>query len=179
MPRLFTGFDLPQSNYQRLIDLQDKRLDVRWTPMENMHVTLRFIGDVVDDVERSVLKALEEVSESAFVTESRDVIAFPQLRAPRVIVAELAITPELQKLHEGISTVLQNAIGMQRERRPYRPHVTLARLRPPVDPRVRSYIQECPSPGLPPVQIDSFSLFVSSSGRGGVRYERIANYTLL
>lgn len=103
---------------------------VRWVQAENLHLTLRFLGDV----EAGRLRALEEAvreavsSHSGFELDVVGVACFPSKRRPRVVAAEIADHPALSALAGRVEQAVV-ATGEKPEARPLRPHITLGRLR--------------------------------------------------
>jgi 2'-5' RNA ligase len=91
-------------------------------------------------------------------------------RRPGVLAAALAAGPALGELHAGLVSALADAIGFEPERRPLRPHVTVARARR--DTRLRATALD-PPPALT-FEPEGLVLYRSHTGRGGARYEPLA-----
>jgi 2'-5' RNA ligase len=108
-----------------------------WTPPTKMHVTLKFLGQMATDAVVLLGQSLRDLAEgkpapapSAFRLE-----AFPSVQDARVVVVELMDEDKtLEKLAAKVDK-LARKLGVHEEERPYRPHVTLARLKRPYDAR--------------------------------------------
>ncbi|MHC4470970.1 MAG: RNA 2',3'-cyclic phosphodiesterase [Planctomycetota bacterium] len=149
-------------------------------PEANLHVTLKFLGDV----HRDDLAALGETLEDAAAllregeVEVGEVGAFPHLRRPRVIWAGVSdpegiLTPVHSRLNETLAR-----FGAKREKKRYVPHVTLARVRGPFDARLFSARLER-SDGLwfGTQRVDRVTLFMSELDRAGPpRYTVLGRY---
>lgn len=118
---------------------------VRWSRSEALHVTLRFLGDVplepvagVDDEGNEVATpgvgeiggrvAAEVAASGPFTLRLGEPIAFPSKRAPRVVALDLVPHAPLEALASSVERAVV-ALGFEPERRAFRPHVTLGRLR--------------------------------------------------
>lgn len=114
--------------------LRDKLEGVRWTAAENLHLTMRFLGDVssndIGDVLAALSAAVADVPPLTLRLGSADV--FPNWRRPSVLVAHLdADETHMQRLldlHQKFSARLA-PLGFAPEKRAFRPHVTLGRVR--------------------------------------------------
>src|ERR1700750_697128 len=127
MPRLFTGLEIPAEIGQTLSGLRGGLPGARWINPENYHVTLRFIGDVDDDVAQEVAWMLGKVRRRDFELRLAGVLSFGG-RKPRAVVATVAQSPTLMELQAEHERLMQR-VGLDPEGRKYMPHVTLARLR--------------------------------------------------
>ncbi len=110
---------------------------LRWTPRNNLHLTVKFLGDVAESAVAALAAQLPELARAAgpIRIPLRGVIAFPSLRRAEVIVTEVADAEgHLAALFRALEQ-LAATHGVPVEERPYRPHVTLARARQPFDAR--------------------------------------------
>ncbi len=133
--RAFIAIELPGEIQQHLdqVAAQLKQrlngLPVRWVPANNMHLTLKFLGDV----SVANLEILKEVllSEAAQVTTFEVSVggigAFPNAQRPRVVWIGVEAPPELEALQSSLENRLAR-LGYSREDRPFSPHLTLARV---------------------------------------------------
>lgn len=162
---MFVGIGLPPECRRAIVDavspLMARRPRVSWTPEQNLHVTLKFLGetsgDRVDRIAALLAEAVRDVPVFEFFVEGAG--GFPSLRAPRVIWVGIRESLELVgKLHENMENALSGA-GFPREGRPFHPHITVGRARD----------------GLPPGWGDEFARAVSAKRFGVVR---VASYRL-
>jgi 2'-5' RNA ligase len=133
--RTFVAVGLDAAVRSRVVALQDALArtgaDVKWVEPENLHITLLFLGEVVDreviDVCRAVAACCAE--RDGFAFEVGGVGAFPNLRRPRTLWAGVAEgKEELVDLHDALEEALTDLGGYRREERAYTPHVTLGRM---------------------------------------------------
>ena len=104
---------------------------VRWTKPENVHLTLKFLGDIQEEVLGNLCAALEEVctKHTSFDVELARLGAFPSARRARILwVGVGAGFDRLRVLAADLDAVLV-PLGFEREERPYTPHLTLGRVR--------------------------------------------------
>jgi 2'-5' RNA ligase len=133
--RAFICIDVPDSIRSRAGDLQ-RRLqsigaDVSWVKPSNLHLTLKFLGHVSPERLNEARAALERAVRSAsrFEIEVGGTGCFPSARSPRVLWIGLGAVPDqLLRLHDAIESEME-AIGFQREPKPFTPHLTIGRLR--------------------------------------------------
>ncbi len=102
---------------------------VRWVPVENIHLTLKFLGDVsLSNLEMlKKMLASTALEHSAFDFSAGDLGAFPSLRRPRVIWVDIRAPHELLALQRSIDNETAR-LGYPREDRPFSPHLTLGRI---------------------------------------------------
>ncbi len=173
MPRLFVALDVPADVRDALAALRTDLDGVRWTRPAQLHLTLRFLGDTdaarIPDLEA----ALAEIAAPRLALRLGGLTAFLSPRRPRVLVARVAPDEALAELQRQIEEAVQ-ALGWEPEERPFRPHVTLARLKH-ADPRaVRTYL------GTRTVgaafTADAFHLWASTLRPAGALHERLASF---
>lgn len=193
--RLFVAVELPDAWLQALGEVQERMKDalsndattagvrVRWTRPEGIHLTLKFIGEVgTDRLEPIVEQLTRAVPERPEITLSLAMVgSFADRRAPRVIWAGVQDHPQqsLLRLAESIETWLA-AAGVPRERRSFRPHLTLARLPEGLTEAQRRRAAELTRsvsvPDVTPFGVPGASLMQSILGPGGARYERLGRW---
>ncbi|MEW6218436.1 MAG: RNA 2',3'-cyclic phosphodiesterase [Thermodesulfobacteriota bacterium] len=129
MPRLFVAIDLPKAAKEELAGLAQGLPGVHWVETEQLHLTLRFVGEVDDPMFRALRARLAEIQAPAFSLGLTGLGTFPPRGTPRVLWVGLTPVPELFALQAQIEAMVQ-AGGLPAEERPFTPHITLARLRP-------------------------------------------------
>jgi 2'-5' RNA ligase len=177
MIRLFVGLELPEAVRERLYGLGGGVPGARWIAPENMHMTLRFIGNVNDDELADIDEALARVQASAFDLEITGLGEFSRGRRPAQIWAGARPAPPLMDLQRRIEAALVKA-GFEPEGRRFTPHVTLARLKGSAPGRVRSFVAGHNLLGIDPFPVARFTLFSSHLGRKGASYRPEADYPL-
>lgn len=133
--RTFVALNLPPKERERihraLGRLRDSGFPVRWVEAENLHVTLKFLGEVRPEVLPRVEEALEKVAEGTppLVLHLEGFGAFPTVRRPRVIWMGVEATPVLRCLKQDLEWALAD-LGFETETRAFHPHLTLGRADP-------------------------------------------------
>ena len=104
---------------------------VRWVPPPNMHVTIRFLGQVTEPMISAVKDALEPMTRAfaPFEVESYGLGAFPDPERARVVWSGVrCASGELERLYNKVSELLENT-GFPAEKRPFKSHVTIGRIK--------------------------------------------------
>src|SRR5579871_4609423 len=139
MMRLFVGLALPQSLKDRLAPLMSGLPGARWVPPENLHLTLRFVGEV-DEREAALLdEALTTVERSPFELQVAGCGIFAQRRGPEAVWIGVTSTPPLVDLQAAVERAAVRA-GLAPEEKRFRPHITLARLKDAPQPRLQAFV---------------------------------------
>ncbi len=110
--------------------LSSGRWDVKWVPAENLHITLKFLGDASDDSVQKVKDNLARISEDhrAFEVRLHGVGVFPDRKRPRVVWIDILDSEQLAKLQAKVEHCLVT-LGFERDSRPFSPHLTIGRIR--------------------------------------------------
>ena len=165
--RLFIAIDLPNQVSWRLGRLlgQPPR-GVRPVRVSQIHLTLHFLGDVSEAGRAALIDALPRVTRPPFTIAICGTGLFPPRGRPTVLWAGVAEAPGLVDLHAAIGSAIESC-GLEIERRPYVPHVTLARLTPAV-PRAWTLGVLADTAGLviDAIPVDRFHLYRSRACDG-------------
>ena len=176
MIRLFTAIEIPESVRLRLSLLQGGVPSARWIPPENLHLTLRFIGDIDETTAADIDAVLANLRSPAFELTLKGVGEFGG-RDPHALWAGVAPNPDLLHLVAKIERALQRA-GLAAETRKYAPHVTLARLRDAPLPKVLEFITANNLFNSGPFAAKSYTLFSSHQTAKGSLYRPERRYEL-
>jgi len=177
MIRLFAALAIPPEIGTALQARQTGIEGARWRPLEALHVTLRFFGEIREDVARDLDAELMAASGRPFEIQLEGVGSFADGADIHAVWAGVAENAELRRLAEACESAARRA-GLKPEKRRYRPHVTLAYLRHPDPAEVAGWIQGnnlLKSPGIP---MESFGLYSSHLGSAGSHYRLEAEYPL-
>lgn len=181
--RLFVAVPLPEEALaaaaEVLRDFEARGWPVRWVREENLHLTLKFFGEVTSD-------RLDTISEMlSFAVQSTRPLTlaitgggvFPNRSRPRVLRLDVTPAPELELLQDRIERGGER-IGFPPEGRPFHPHVTMGRVREGhrLPPGSGGLLEEIAA--QPPFVADRVVLFESTLERPGPRYEARAEFTL-
>ncbi len=175
--RLFVAIALPDRIKDGLTALCGGVDGARWRERSQLHLTLRFIGEVDGAMARDIDDVLHQVRLPAFSLSLRRTGFFNERKLARVLWAGVADAKPLRKLHGKIQHGLQ-AIGLQPEHRRYHPHVTLARLDGIGAMEAEGYAARYSEYASPPFTVERFSLFSSHLARQGAIYTVQAEYAL-
>jgi RNA 2',3'-cyclic 3'-phosphodiesterase len=178
MIRLFAAVALPREIGAALTRRQTGVEGARWRPVESLHVTLRFFGDLREDFARDLDAELAGVGGGPFEIELSGAGAFGDGREVHAIWAGVAETAALTRLAKACETAARRA-GLRAEARHYRPHLTLAYLRHPDPAEAAAWIQANNLLKSPPIRIESFGLYSSFLGSEQAHYRLEAEYPLL
>jgi 2'-5' RNA ligase len=132
--RSFVAFDINNpAILQKFAEVQESLLktgaDLKSVEPQNIHITMRFLGDIQATTVDSIHEGMKKVDFSAFNCEIHGVGVFPDLRYTRVVWAGITKgSDELQKIAEQLETQLRQ-LGFRADPRGFSPHLTLARVR--------------------------------------------------
>ena len=175
--RLFVGVPLPAEVRESLGNLCSGVPGARWVDTGNMHVSLRFIGEVDSTQAEDIDAALGDVRQPAFELALGGVGCFASGRKVRAVWAGVAKSDGLAHLRDKVESAIVRA-GFEPERRKFKPHVTLARFRNTASARVGPYLETHNAFAAGPFPVDRFDLLRSYLSHTGARYQTIADYPL-
>lgn len=168
MPRLFAGLSLPEDIRDRLAGLQQPLPSTRWISDEDLHLTLRFIGDVSPAQAQEFAANLEAIQFDPFSMRINGLNTFGG-QDPRVLFAVVEADPALKDLARAADTAARRA-GLKLDGRKFIPHVTLARFQVPrVEPLAR-YLSRHGGFRTEPFLMTEFVLFSAKPITGGGPY---------
>lgn len=173
--RRFVAITLPEEIQDELSLLDDDLPAARWSRPEQLHLTLRFVGDMPQG-DRRLRDALRAIEFDPFELAVAGVGVFPGRGPPRVVWAGLDRSAHLFELQRRVERVARE-VGIVAERRRFRPHVTLARIgRGVADDDVTRFILRHTLLRLPRFEVRSFSLMGSTLHPDGARHREIQRY---
>ncbi len=176
MIRLFTAIEIPQGVRVRLSLLQGGVPGARWSPPENLHLTLRFIGEVDEATANDIDDVLSGLHAPAFDLTLKGAGEFGG-RDPHALWVGVAPNEPLMRLAAKIESGLQR-MGLAPETRKYAPHVTLARLRDAPVAKVREFLAAHSLFDSGPFAVSAFTLFSSHGSSNGSLYRPERSYEL-
>jgi 2'-5' RNA ligase len=177
MHRLFVAVRPPEAIRDLLIDSMDDSPELRWVGDEQLHLTLRFVGEVERPLADDIALALGRVRFNRFELSIGGVGTFEQRNGgalwaavrPKEPVSALAAKVERACV----------AAGLEPERRALHPHITLARWNRRSGAAAQAFLERNRGLVTPPFAVDRFILFESRLSRHGAHYEEIAEYPLV
>jgi RNA 2',3'-cyclic 3'-phosphodiesterase len=178
--RLFTAIDLPPElllRLERLLSALRPEALIKWSPLDNLHVTTKFIGEWPERRLEELDGALAGLTpREPFELAVRDLGWFPNERSPRVLWAGVHAGPELLKLVQETEERLEK-LGVAKEERPFSPHLTLARIKNPVPLRaLHERVRATQPADLGKFEVKHFCLFRSDPGSNASIYRRLRDY---
>lgn len=168
MPRLFAGLELPEDVREQLSDLEAPLPGARWIEHDELHLTVRFAGDIDNRKARDFAEALASIDRDVFEVRLTGLGAFGG-NDPRALWAGVEANPALEQLARDCERAARNA-GLAPETRVFKPHVTIARLRGTRVETVARYLEHKGAFRLAPFMVERFVLFSSRPGVGGGPY---------
>lgn len=162
----------------RAADASSSRSKARWVRVENLHVTLKFIGNVDAGQLGAIRAALGEAcSDDTVELRFRGLGFFPNHKRPRVLWAGIVASPNLTPLTAGIDARLEK-LGIARETREFAPHLTLARFDPPsISGELLAAARENESVEFGALRAGEFHLFESKTRPTGAEYTRLSSFS--
>lgn len=177
MPRLFVAIDLPDEYRNAVADIGRDLPGARRVPREQLHLTLRFIGEVSDDTFAAVRSALAGVKGAAFPLALRGIGHFPPGRHPRVLWVGVDGGGQLLELQQEVELALIGA-GVPPDERKFSPHLTLARLKETPPGQVAVLEESYRDFSAGPFPVGEFYLYSSTLTRNGAIHTREASFSL-
>jgi 2'-5' RNA ligase len=179
--RLFTGIAIsPQvlANLARVLKELRPLAQLNWSPVENLHITSKFIGEWADERLEELEEVLEQVKPPpSFGVQIAGFGYFPNPHNPRAFFAGVHAGPELANLAKQIEEAVK-PLGVAKEDRPYAPHLTLARIKHENIRELREHIAKMTNFDFGTFQVSDFHLYLSKTGPRGSVYSGIATYAL-
>lgn len=174
MIRLFVGLELPRPVKSALGRLCCGVDGARWQHDDQLHLTLRFIGEVEPSRLVDIGHSLETIAFPSFKTRLSGLGLFGKAERPRLLWAGVEDAAPLHHLHEKVDQSLIGC-GIRPEERKFSPHVTLARMRGR-SVRAAGYIAENSGFLSPSFEVAYISLFQSRLGNDGAHYEVLSRF---
>ena len=160
MPRLFIAVDLPETIKNNLSLMAFGIPGAKWVAPEQLHLTVRFIGEVDGGLFHDIKEILDEIHFASFSLQLKGVGYFPPRGAPRVLWIGLDKSEPLQLLRKKIDTALLRA-RIEPEGRKYSPHITLARLKNSPVNKIANFLSGNGLFSQEPFQVEDFKLYSS------------------
>ncbi len=184
--RLFVALEIPPAVRDNLaallkdlgaLETRSPEKKARWVRPENLHVTLKFIGEADATKLDEIVMALSSIrSERPAELCFRGIGFFPDEKRPRVFWAGIEASPNLAAIAADIEQQLEK-LGYPREKRPFTPHLTLTRFEPlGVSERLRAAVQENAARDFGALRTNSFHLIESKLKPSGAEYTTLHSF---
>ncbi|MEO0185059.1 MAG: RNA 2',3'-cyclic phosphodiesterase [candidate division WOR-3 bacterium] len=179
--RTFIAVEIPEKQKKLIWDfiLEHKKGNppIKWVAFENLHITLKFLGEIDEKKINLMVSALTTISArtKSFKLKLENPGCFPSVRNPRVLW--IGVTTGAQEL-TGLATDIENSLtqfGIKKEDKKFHPHLTIGRIKTScrVDEIVAKIIQ------TEEFLINEFVLFKSTLLPSGPVYEKLKNFALV
>ena len=175
--RLFVGIPLPEDVRARLGELKGGLLGARWVEPGNLHLSLRFIGEVPGGDEADIDEALATIEAPGFPLALSELGFFDRRRRVHAVWAGIRMSEPMVRLRAKVEQTLVR-LGHEPEHRKFKPHVTLARLKNGSAAAVSRYLEAHNGFSTGPFDVGCFTLYRSHLGHSGAHYEALADYGL-
>ncbi len=176
--RLFVAIGLPVYIRQTLSSLQGGIQGARWVDGDNLHLTLRFVGDADGGQLRDLDTELSDIEFPALEATLAGLGTFERRHRVHMLWAGIETSPALLELRARVEAAVMRA-GFGPEKRKFKAHVTLARFRHGAGPDIGDYLEANNIFASGVFPIDSFSLYLSHLNRDGPKYEALFTYELM
>ena len=176
MHRLFVAIRPPEHIRDLLIDAMDDSPDFRWQDDGQLHLTLRFIGEVDRPLGEDLAAALGRIRAPRFSIRVKGVGRF-EAHSAGALWAGVEPKEPLAALAAKIERVCVG-VGLEPERRTFHPHITLARWKGRRGHELMRFLERQRTLVSEPFEVDAFTLFESRLSRHGAHYEEVESYPL-
>lgn len=176
MHRLFVAIRPPEAIRRLLLGAMGGISGARWQTDDQLHLTLRFIGEVDRHAAGDIVAALGGIRHPALEIALNGLGTFDRRGQPETVWAGLAPHEPLKALHNKIDIALAR-VGVAPDQRAYLPHITLARLKRSSG-TVRNMMEQSGGLTSLPFRVDRFALFESRLTPEGAVYTEIESYSL-
>ncbi|MXP25360.1 RNA 2',3'-cyclic phosphodiesterase [Altererythrobacter indicus] len=177
--RLFIGISPPDWLKSQLIATMDGVEGARWQNEKQLHLTLRFVGDVDTALADRLAKALEEVCSGcpAFPLAMEGAGTFEKNNQAQMLWAGVSHSPELIALQKRVEQICQ-MVGLEADTRVFVPHITLARLNSSSGP-VQPFLDRNADLSSEVYRVERIILYESHLSQTGSIYKEVKHYPLL
>jgi 2'-5' RNA ligase len=176
--RLFIAITLPEDQRARLAALANGLPGARWINQDNLHLTLRFLGELDGGEAADIDVALAQIRTPGFTLGLEGISHFGEGRKLRALWAGVRPNPLLMRLQAKIEQAVIRA-GLPPEKRKFKPHVTLARFKSnPGGAKLHAYLAQHALFRAEPFDVDRFTLYSSFLSSSGAIYRPEAHYPL-
>ncbi len=172
--RLFIAFDIPGNLKEQLVDIQKKIKEgdakIKWVKAENMHLTLKFLGEVAEEKVEDIKKKLGKLKFNKFEVEVSEIGVFPSEDYIRVIWAGLKDDEAMKRLVKNI----RGALPGFKDDYEFKAHLTIGRVRFVKDKN--ALVEELKKVKVKHERfsVNEFKLYKSTLTREGPIYEKVA-----
>ena len=177
MLRLFVGLSLPDGIAARINIMSSGIPGARWVAPENLHLTLRFIGEVDETAAEDIDYALRQITDHPFDLTLNGLGTFGKHGKEHTLWIGVPPSPQLVHLQAKIESAVVRSHQPAEERK-FTPHITIARMTRPDLTRLQHFVEGNGLFQAGPFRVEQFTLFESEPGNGGPVYTALEDYPL-
>lgn len=177
MIRLFIAINIPELIKLQIQGMGRSIRNGRPVPADQLHLTLKFIGEVESSMLLDIHEKLEEITFDKFSTKVKGIGIFPLRGAPRVLWAGISPTEMTIRLRNTIENELAS-INIPKEKQKYSPHITLARLKNSPTQHVHNFLAGNAFLETEEFMVDGFNLYSSQLTKNGAIHTIESTYSL-
>jgi 2'-5' RNA ligase len=181
MKRLFIALDLSDDALDALESLQEacraqipSGVRMRWTPRENMHLTLKFLGSTEEDLIESLCETIDELAARTdpLSMQVEHLGAFPHPRRPRILWAgvDRDSAERLGELHRQFEDELESEYEIDRDEHPFKAHVTYGRVKSSKAPKFHKIESDLPEGPYGTTEVAEIILYESELDESGATH---------
>ncbi|MBI4680001.1 MAG: RNA 2',3'-cyclic phosphodiesterase [Nitrospirae bacterium] len=183
--RCFIAIELPEAVKSTLSgieeDLKKSKADVRWVKPDNIHLTLKFFGNIEEKKTEKIIEIMENICNqyAPFTIEIKGMGTFPNIKSPRVLWVGIEGNDTLKTLQEEIENKMES-IGFEREDRAFTAHLTLGRFRSSIEKEglLKAVKLHEKDTFVGSINVQSLSLIRSDLHPEGARYTKVIDISL-
>jgi 2'-5' RNA ligase len=166
-------------NIEFLLEHARPLAPVRWSPIDNLHITTKFIGEFPEERLPELKAAVAAMPKPApFRLSVQGLGWFPNPHSPRVFLAGVRAPSALGEIASNLNLALE-PLGVANENRPYQPHLTLARIPTPGNLLpLKQFVASLPSTDFGSMDVARILLYLSKPAAGGSVYSVIEEFPL-
>ena len=163
--------------------LKSKNLAVRWIPINNVHLTIKFLGDFPISSLENLKQTLENniIIINKFDLQFNNIWTFPNINNPRIIWVGVQKNNSLEKLFNVIESIMPE-FAIKPENRKFSPHLTIGRVKNSFSKldshQIKKIISAIPEINFGHQTVEEVILFKSTLTPQGAKYDRISNFRL-
>jgi 2'-5' RNA ligase len=174
--KLFLGIEIPSSIKKELDHLFFGLPGARWVGKDQLHITLRYLGEVNFHQMKDLDDSLKMISFPSFRVSLKSVGAFYNKKYPKSAWVGVNESVNLFNLQKKVEGTVRHTLTLERKK--FIPHLTLARLRETSFHDMANYLELNSLFTAGPWEVDHFNLYSSVSSSDGVRYSIEQSYSL-
>ena len=180
MSRLFIALDIPQKKIEDIINIRNEIYDlednIKWEDLNKFHITIKFLGDVGENMLNLISNKLEEINFNKIETHFTKFELFYKNKEPKILWVGINLNENLSRLKEIIEDHCE-LMGFPKEANKFKPHLTLLRIKGKEDlSKIEKFLTYRIDSNF---VIDSFSLLKSTLYPQGSMYNLVKKYNLI